>query len=228
MTIKRRRLMTLALSSVLSSSSLVAGVAVAGTSDPLHILFVNFSNSSDPFQAVITRGAEDAAKQQGVQLDLKFAEGDLVNQNNILETGIANKVDGIITSVPNDDAFNAVLCKASNAGIPVILMNIDHSKGKAGGTCRLAFVGQNFVAAGYAIGKRMIDQFHLKKGDLVFTPVEFPEAVYAVQRHEGVQKALDEVGAKSEMLGVGTDGGQALTLITQYLVGHPARAGYRL
>ena len=30
---------------------------------------------------------------------------------------------------------------------------------------------------------------------MVFTPVEFPDAVYATKRHKGVQKALDEVGA---------------------------------
>jgi ABC-type sugar transport system substrate-binding protein len=60
----------------------------------------------------------------------------------------------------------------------------------------------------------------LKKDDQVFTPVETAHATYAVQRHEGVQKALSEIGATSEILGVGNDSGQALSLMTQYLIGH--------
>jgi ABC-type sugar transport system substrate-binding protein len=88
----------------------------------------------------------------------------------------------------------------------------------------MAFMGQNFVDAGYALGKRMIAEGHLKKGDKIFTPVEAPQATYAVQRHEGVQKALSEIGATSEILGVGNDSGQALSLMTQYLIGHPDTA----
>jgi simple sugar transport system substrate-binding protein len=70
----------------------------------------------------------------------------------------------------------------------------------------------------------MIEEGHLKKGDKVFTPVEAPQATYAVQRHEGVQKALSEIGATSEILGVGNDHAQALNLMTQYLIGHPDTA----
>ena len=113
------------------------------------------------------------------------------------------------------------ICDATKAGIPVIAFNIDHSQGAKGGNCRLAFIGQDFPATGYLIGKRMVEAAHLKAGDLVFTPVEFPDAVYATKRHEGVQKALDEVGAKSEMIGTGGDLPQVLTKEVQYLIGHP-------
>ena len=39
-----------------------------------------------------------------------------------------------------------------------------------------------------------------------------------------MQKALDEIGATSEILGTGNDHAQALNLMTQYLLGHPNTA----
>src|SRR5690606_34091858 len=85
----------------------------------------------------------------------------------------------------------------------------------------LAFMGQNFVDSGYALGTRMIKEHGIGEGDLVFTPVEAPEGTYAVLRHRSVQNALDEVGARSEILGVTNDHGVALDRMTQYLLGHP-------
>ena len=67
----------------------------------------------------------------------------------------------------------------------------------------------------------MIAEHGLKAGDHVFTPVEFPEAVYAVQRHEGVNNAISAMGGTTELLGTGTDHSEALNLMVQYLLGHP-------
>lgn len=184
------------------------------------ILFVPWSQSSNSFFEAVVNGAKDAAAQQGVNLDVQFGEEDQKHQLGILETGIANKVSGIAVNVADDDAYDDILCGAVKQGIPVVTFNIDDSKG-ADGLCRMAFMGQNFVDTGYLIGKRMIKDHGIKKGDLVFTPVEAPQATYAVLRHEGVKKAMDEIGATTEILGTGNDHAQALNLMTQYLLGHP-------
>ena len=42
-----------------------------------------------------------------------------------------------------------------------------------------------------------------------------------VLRHAGVKKAMDEIGATTEVLGTGNDHAQALDKMTQYLLGHP-------
>jgi simple sugar transport system substrate-binding protein len=162
----------------------------------------------------------DAAEDQGVTIDIQFGEEDPVTTSTILETAIANGVEAIALAIADDNAYDEALCKAQEAGIVVVTLNIDDTEGAAG-TCRLAFMGQDFVASGYALGQRMIKEAGIGEGDLVFTPVEAPESNYAVKRHEGVQKALDEVGATSEILGTGNDHGQALNLMTQWLLGHP-------
>lgn len=184
------------------------------------ILFVPWSQSSNSFFEAVINGAKDAAAQQGVNIDIKFGEEDMKNQLGILETGIANGVSAIAVNVADDDAYDKILCAAAANGMPIVTFNIDDSKGAAG-LCRMAFMGQNFVEAGYVLGKRMIKDHGLKKGDHVFTPVEAPQATYAVLRHEGVKKAMDEIGATTEILGTGNDHAQALNLMTQYLLGHP-------
>ena len=78
-----------------------------------------------------------------------------------------------------------------------------------------------FIETGETLGERMIAEHGLKAGDHVFTPVEFPEAVYAVQRHEGVNNAITAMGGTTEILGTGTDHSEALNIMVQYLLGHP-------
>ena len=191
----------------------------------INILFIPWSQSSNAFFEAVVNGAKDAAAQQGVKLNIQFGEENQEREKTILETGIANKVSGIAINIADDTAYKDDMCKAMAGGIPVVTFNIDDSRhGAPGSSCRMAFMGQNFIAAGYVLGKRMIAEGHLKKGDNVFTPVEAPEATYAVQRHEGVQKALSEIGATSEMLGTGNDHAQALNMMTQYLIGHPKTA----
>jgi simple sugar transport system substrate-binding protein len=187
----------------------------------IHVLFLIWSFESNSFFAPMVNGVNDAAKDQGITVNIEYGNEDLTRMNNIIQTAIASGTDGLAVTIPNDTGLNAVLCGAMKKGIPVIAFNIDNSRGAAGKTCRLAYVGQNFVTAGDTLGKWMIAHFHLGKGDLVFTPVEAPEAVYAVQRHAGVAEALSEVGATTEILGTGNDHARALSLMTQYLIGHP-------
>lgn len=191
----------------------------------INILFIPWSQSSNAFFEAVVNGAKDAAAQQGVNVDIQFGEEDPTKQKTIFETGIANKVSGIAINVSDDNAYVETACNAMKQGIPIVTFNIDDSRhGAPGSTCRMAFMGQNFVDAGYVLGKRVIAEGKLKKGDVVFTPVEAPTATYAVLRHEGVQKALAEIGATSEILETGNDHAEALNKMTQYLVGHPNTA----
>jgi simple sugar transport system substrate-binding protein len=189
------------------------------------VTMIIYAGQSVEFFIPVVNGAKDAAQVFGLDLDIQYSDGDPVKQNNQIETAIANKVDGLAISIPDDNAFDETVCKAREAGIAVVSFNVDDAKG-AIGNCRMAFMGQDFVETGYLIAKRMIQDHGIKAGDLVLTPVEAPEAVYAIQRYEGVKKALDEVGAKSELLGVGFNLADAQTKIVQYLVGHPETAAY--
>jgi simple sugar transport system substrate-binding protein len=204
---------------MLAAIAALACGATAAAAAQLKISMIIYTAPGVPFFNPLIKGAQDAAKQADVDLDIQYANNDQVLQNNITQTDIANKVDGIATVIWDDHAFEKTICDAVHAGIPVIAFNVDNTKGAAS-SCRLAFIGQDFVDAGYLIGKRMVEAAHLKKGDLVFTPVEYPDAAYATLRHQGVQKALDEVGAKSEIVGTGGNLPEVRTTMVQYLIGH--------
>jgi simple sugar transport system substrate-binding protein len=209
---------------LLGSALVTASTAFAKDSDQdwseIDILVLHWSQSSNPFFEAVNSGAMDAAEDQGVTIDIQFGEEDPVTTSTILETAIANGVEAIAVAIADDNAYDDILCRAQEAGIVVVTLNIDDSQG-AEGICRLAFMGQDFVESGYILGKRVIEEAGIGEGDLIFTPVEAPEGTYAVLRHEGVAKAMAEVGATTEILGTGNDHGQALSLMTQYLLGHP-------
>jgi len=195
-----------------------AGAPAAGA---YRFTMVIYGTTGNPFWKKVVAGATDTATTLGVKLDIQYAEDQAEKQVNILETAIGNKVDGIGLIINYDDAYDKVVEKARTAGIPVVAYNIDDTRGPAGNQ-RMAFIGQDFVTAGYLITKRLIDTYGIKKGDLVVCPVEHPAAVYAAKRYEGVKKALDEVGAVSEVLDTGAISLEdTLTKLTQYMVGHP-------
>jgi len=211
----------LVVMSLLLTAMAVTGPSIAQAQTPKpKITFIIYTPASVEFFVPVVNGAKDAAEMFGVDLDIQYGDNNPVTQNNLLETAMANKVNGIAVSIPDDDAYDANVAKAMAAGIPVVSFNVDDSKGAAG-NARMAFMGQNFPETGYLIAKRMIKDHNIGKGDLVLTPVEFPEAVYASGRYAGVKKALDEVGAKADLIGTGTNLSEVQTKEVEYLLGHP-------
>ncbi len=206
---------------VILSVVLVLVVPTAMAQDkPFKVTLINYTDPSVEFFVPLEKGAKDAAEMFGVDLDIQYGNSDPVTQNNLIETAIANQVDGLAVMIQDDTAFDETICKAMEAGIAVVSLNVDDSEGAAG-NCRMAFMGQDFVATGYIIGQRMIADHGIGAGDLVFAPVEAPEAVYAVQRADGLKMAMEEVGATADVVGVGFNLADAQTTEVQYLLGHP-------
>ncbi len=205
---------------VLSLLTVFAGSPVGAQDDSFKITFIIYTDASVEFFVPVVNGANEAAEIWGVDLDIQYGNSDPITQNNLIETAIANEVDGIAVMIPDDTAFDETICQAREAGIAVVSLNVDDSEGAAG-NCRMAFMGQDFIETGYVIGQRMIADHGIGEGDLVFAPVEFPEAIYASQRAEGLKQALDEVGAEMEVVGTDANLADAQTIVVQYLLGHP-------
>jgi ABC-type sugar transport system substrate-binding protein len=47
----------------------------------------------------------------GVDMDIQYGNSDPVTQNNLIETAIANQVDGIAVMIQDDSAFDETICK---------------------------------------------------------------------------------------------------------------------
>lgn len=96
----------------------------SGGEDKITIGFSSKTNS-DTFVKAIADAAEDAAKEQGVDLIMADAEGDVNKQINDCETLIAQQVDALIV-IPQDVEGSApVVSMANEADIPIIICNGD-------------------------------------------------------------------------------------------------------
>ena len=201
------------------SLALLVHPASAEMKDPSETLKVNFiihAACGNVFFEPLKYGAAEAGRVFNVDVTIQCAENDLEAHVDLIETGIASGVDGIIDQISVPDTMTDAIQKARDAGITVIAASIDDK-----GTARQAFFGQDFVASGYIIGKRIVEEHGLGEGDFCVTPVEFPELSYAIDRYAGVKMALDEAGVESEMIGTGVVVEETQNLIAEYLIGNP-------
>lgn len=88
------------------------------------IVVIAKSNNSEFWQTV-NSGAEDAAKEEGVNVTFQARpeETDIAGQVSIVEDAINQKVDAIVLAPSDVDALVSVVEKADNAGIPVITID---------------------------------------------------------------------------------------------------------
>ena len=93
-------------------------------------------------------GAEREATKQGVEIIWRGPEStDEIRQKEILESFIAQRVDGIAISCLNGDLLTDAIDRAVAAGIPVVTWDSDAPKSR-----RQAFYGVNDVEGGRALG----------------------------------------------------------------------------
>jgi len=118
---------------------------------PTFGLAVHSNPAEDAFWAVVEKGAKDAAAVYGVTLK-SGGSGDPVEQSQLVENYVADKVDGIIVSLANPDALKDAVTKAVAAGIPVITVNSGVDVYKELGA--LTHVGQTEFVAGQGAGEK--------------------------------------------------------------------------
>ena len=195
--------------------------ASADRAEPTYnFTLVIFGSPGNPFWTKIIMGAEEISEKLGCNVDIQFAHNDPIKQNNIIETAISNKVDGLGVVLNYDDAYDESVQKAIDAKIPVIGFNLDDSKGKAG-NARMAYIGLDYIMGGEIVAKRLVKDAKLKAGDHVVCPVEHPGAVYSIQQYEGIKKVFEPLGITSEVLDTGyTSLEENLNRLIQYLLGH--------
>ena len=105
------------------------------------------------FWSVVKKGAEAAAKAEGVKLIWSPANNDPQKEAQLIDAAVSQKVDGLAVSVPNADAIKDSLAKAKAAGIPIITLNSGVDDYKKLGA--ITHVGQTEEIAGKAAGVKL-------------------------------------------------------------------------
>jgi simple sugar transport system substrate-binding protein len=132
------------------SSSDGGDVALTQGSD-LQFAMVTHSDEGS-FWSVVKKGAEQAAKDEGVKLIWSPSNNDPQKEAQLISAAVSQKVDGLAVSVPNADAIKGALAQAKSAGIPIITLNSGADDSKALGA--ITHVGQDEAIAGKAAGER--------------------------------------------------------------------------
>jgi len=105
------------------------------------------------FWSVVKKGAQQAAKDEGVKLIWSPSNNDPQKEAQLIDAAVSQKVDGLAVSVPNASAIKDSLAKAKAAGIPIVTLNSGADDFQSLGA--LTHVGQTETIAGKAAGAKL-------------------------------------------------------------------------
>jgi simple sugar transport system substrate-binding protein len=149
----------------------------------LTIAMVTHSDEGS-FWSVVKKGAEQAAKDEGVKLVWSPANNDPEKEAQLIDAAVSQKVDGLAVSVPNADAIKDSLKKATDAGIPIVTLNSGADQSAALGA--ITHVGQDETIAGQAAG----DRFKKDGAKKVLCIIHEQNNIGLQQRCDGVKKGF--------------------------------------
>ena len=151
--------------------------------------FAYVTNGVDPFWDLCAAGVRIAEKEFGVSCQVLMPPKGVVDQKRMMETLLANGVDGIAVSPVDAENQTPFLNEVAENTI-LITNDSDAPKSK-----RLAFIGTNNYKAGRALGK-LVKEALPEGGDVVLF-VGRLEQLNARQRRQGVIDELLERPVKN-------------------------------
>jgi simple sugar transport system substrate-binding protein len=129
-----------------------SGGGGAGDNSGYTIAFITHETPGDTFWDKIKAGAQQAAKNEGI--DLKYSnDPEASKQAQLIQSAVDSKVDAIATTLVTPDALAGAVKSATDAGIPVVGLNsgIDQYQGLGA----LMYFGSDETLAGTTAGERI-------------------------------------------------------------------------
>jgi simple sugar transport system substrate-binding protein len=141
-------------SSGTSASTASGGGSTVDLTQGSNLTFAMVTHSDEgSFWSVVKKGAQQAAKDEGVKLIWSPSNNDPQKEAQLIDAAVSQKVDGLAVSVPNVDAIKGSLAKAKAAGIPIITLNSGAEDFQKLGA--ITHVGQTETIAGKAAGEKL-------------------------------------------------------------------------
>jgi simple sugar transport system substrate-binding protein len=186
-------------------------------------VFVNHV-TTNPFFVPTIYGAQDACSLLGCSYQWTGSTtSDISQMVNAFNAAITAKASGISVSLVDLKAFNAPTANALGKGIPVLSYNADVPPGNPNE--RLAYIGQDLYASGYAMGQRIVNL--VKQGDVALF-IATPGQLNIQPRIDGAQAAIKKFGAgkiKASAIATGPLLPDELAKIDAYYLGHKSLKG---
>jgi simple sugar transport system substrate-binding protein len=194
------------------------GAGPFGSSGSHHFVMVNHVTTNSFFTATIY-GCQDACALTGSSFQWTGSTNSIVSDMvSAFNTAIAQKASGIGCCLIDNTAFNTPVNTALGQGIPVIAYNADIAAGTPNN--RMAYVGQNNLTAGAAVGKQILKS-GVKSGDLVAGIIATPGTGNIQPRIDGAKPILAAAGVKFVEVGTSaTEGSPEYSKISSWYAGN--------
>ena len=132
-----------------------SGGSGAGDNSGYTIAMITHETPGDTFWDKIKAGAQQAAKNEGI--DLKYSnDPEASKQAQLIQSAVDSKVDGIATTLVTPDALAGAVKSAGDAEIPLVGFNSGIDQFKDLGA--LMYFGSDETLAGTTAGKRIAEQ----------------------------------------------------------------------
>ena len=129
--------------------------AGAGDNSGYTIAMITHETPGDTFWDKIKAGAQQAAKNEGI--NLKYSnDPDASKQATLIQNAVDSKVDGIATTLVTPDALAGAVKSATDAKIPVVGFNSGIDQYKKLGA--LMYFGSDEQLAGTTAGQRLASE----------------------------------------------------------------------
>ena len=173
-----------------AAAAALLGVSVpaAQAADQLKFSYLMHDKPEGVFWNIVYRGMLDACADLDLDCQM-IGSRDPAAQLASFQATVAAGVDGIVTTLPDDEIFDKPIQDALDQGIPVIAANTDDSEGGAGNP-RLSYTGSNLYTGAYDIAAAVTEMFPAE-GDIHVLVGNF-DATHnvAILRTSGIETAL--------------------------------------
>jgi simple sugar transport system substrate-binding protein len=125
-----------------------------GADSDIRIDVITHGAPGDSFWDVVKAGAEQAGKDENVDLHYQ-SDPDVGKQATLIDNAVAAGTDGVVVSMANPDGLEKSIKAAVAAGVPVITINSGLDQWQQFGA--ITHVGQSETLAGKAAGQALSD-----------------------------------------------------------------------
>jgi simple sugar transport system substrate-binding protein len=187
---------------------------------PLTFFSVIHGDVSDPFWAVYRKGLVDASKLYNVQIkDLGTQVTSVQAEVDLFNSALAAKPDGIITTIPDPQAFEESLKRAADQHIPVIAVNVADPRPAAQRVPYLFYIGGDEYLGGQAAAQRVLKS---KKPKSTACWIQEPGHTGLEARAKGWTDEMTKAGVKTETITYRVNNAtEAAEALTGFLRSHP-------
>lgn len=184
-----------------------------------NFVFVNHV-TTNAFFVPTQYGIQDACALLGCSYQWTGSQNSIVSEMvNAFNTAVTAKADGIAVALVDQNAFNAPVQQALQAGIPVVSYNAD-----VAGNARLAYIGQSLYQSGFQLGQKLAAE--VTSGDVVGF-IATPGSLNIQPRIDGAIAAFKQYAPNVRVtpIATGAQVNDELNAIDAYYQGHKTVKG---